>query len=201
MFLLSILPTPISGDSNNKPVNLKNKVDTLEHTIMALESLLTGERLGQIDSIDQDGVFDQQTHMLLKKLEDELKHTNPKVDFSNPSFVKTILGKKRHELISIHKTNDDDATSRLKEINVRRQVADIRLDDLNKLLNFRKVNPYGEFDLDPTIPGIQYVSGVWDKDLNSINKEIAHTKAYKKELADAKTFWNTVSHFPHDSSG
>ena len=201
MFILSIIPVPISGDSNNKPVNLQNKVDTLEHTIMSLECLLTGETLGQISSIDQQGVFDPQTQMLLKKLESELKEQGEEVNFSDPSFVKTIMDKKREELTSIHETNDDDAASRLKEISLKDQIADIRLNDLNKLLEFRKNNPFDPFDVDPITPGVQQISGlVSDKDLNVINDAIKKAEAYKKELADAKTFWDKVSGFPSDSN-
>ena len=197
MFILSIIPVPISGDSNNKPVNLQNKVDTLEHTIMSLECLLTGEILGQISSIDQQGAFDPQTQMLLKKLESELKEQGEEINFSDQTFVKKIMNKKREELTSVHETNDDDAICRLKEIDFKDQVANIRLSDLNKLLEFRKEHPFDEFDVDPQTPGIQHISGLAsDKDLNDINKEVERAEDYKKELADAKTFWDKISGFP-----
>lgn len=184
MFLFSIIPLYLTpGDQVHNPSSETEKV---ENKIKLLEALLTGECLGQAVDIDPDTLGIQQA--------DPKYYTNGHI---NTKVVVKELQETREEELKLIQNNGigssiDSTMPRLSEISAKLSVSTQRLRDLNGL---KYAIEHGEtFDADPSIPGVQEVSGIGNThDINLVNQEIYRTEIYEAILKDAQKFWTKVT--------
>lgn len=163
MFILSIVPTFLSYDSNAVMVDVNSQTDILEHKLMALEALFGSLTLNQYLGYRVTGV-------------------------DNTSFeaVTAELQVRRDSLFEAV-TNDglsdsSDAQARLEDITTMQQMTDIRVSDLEKLLEAYNTGTTSNTS----------VSNVDPNNLASIEAELKVAVAYRDFLKASADFWTKV---------
>ena len=163
MFIFSIIPTFLSYDSNTVMVDVNSQTDILEHKLMAIEALFGSLTLNQYLGYRVTGV-----------------------DNTNFEAVTAELQVQRDSLLEAV-TNDgtsdsSDAQARLEDITTMQQMTDIRISDLEKLLEAYNTGTTSNTS----------VSNVDPNNLTSIEAELKVAIAYRDFLKASAEFWTKV---------
>ncbi len=163
MFILSIVPTFLSYDSNAVMVDVNSQTDILEHKLMALEALFGSLTLNQYLGYRVTGV-----------------------DNTNFEAVTAELQVRRDSLFEAVTndglSNSSDAQARLEDITTMQQMTDTRVSDLEKLLEAYNTGTTSNTS----------VSNVDPNNLASIQAELKVAIAYRDFLKASAEFWTKV---------
>lgn len=163
MFILSIIPVHLPTDSDKVPVDQTNQVDVIEHTVMAIEALLTARILNEYLNANTEGIDVTSVPALSQQLEQM----------------------RSQELGLINDTwniSTNDSAARLAFVlkiqnNVGRRLQD--LDLLAKAINEGSSLNY-------------IVSGVDNTNLASVTNEKNLTENYREVLSATEQFWRQI---------
>jgi len=169
MFILSIVPVPMTSGNHNVATN-ENNLTYLEDRLQDLESLLTAHTLQQYTEATVGGI------------------NNNDVD-----AIKAEIQRIRQKDIELRKATGGDSnvdeTERLNEIEGKQAAANQRIKDLE---NLKQSWLDGTWNKNPL-----YISGVDSNpttgDINEVNHELERAKAYKAEIGSMSDFWKKIS--------
>lgn len=170
MFLFTIVPFPLSSDSNNKPVNYSDPINKIEHDIMALESQLTS------------AILDPSSGGNIESLRSQLN---------------TARNEEFRLRNTLNQTWGEDSEARISDIIAVQGAVDQRTADIQRLLKQLSTDPNGNVDEvsgltymvpDPNFPGGARMTA----DFSTVAQAHDRILEYKSELNRANTFWDKI---------